>query len=165
MVPTKRRTPFDDPRILDDWMSIHRSYTEGLRLSKRLSYYRLSEQSGCHWSTCRYWIESNIRNSSINRLRAKRIPYSESPRLEERRRHSRLYQHIRHRPDIYLKEVYEDSDTSLSLDEITLRLSKQRGILLRNKTLVAVVTQYEQKMGRKLLTSSDETPSRYYLKG
>ena len=46
MAAPTRRTPFEDEMILQEWEDLHRYYTQDLGLSKRQSYYRISERFG-----------------------------------------------------------------------------------------------------------------------
>jgi hypothetical protein len=146
---------------MKDW---HRHNTEELGMSKRASYRTISKQYGCSWENCRYWLEPKVRASSIRRRKSSRVSYSEDPRVEERRIHSRIYQDIRRNIPHFLLEVYCGRDTALSLDEITLNLARHTNIELRNSTLLKVVAAYEKKHTTKILEENgNHQPPRYRL--
>ena len=159
----ERKTPVDEPGLLQDWIELHRHNTQEVGMSKRQSYYLISKQFGCCWTTPKYWIEPNIRDASIRRLKINRIPYSKNPNMEERRLHSRIYSDLRRNIAEYLKEVYSGRDIALSLDKITDCLHKLTGIEVRNKTLLKIVAQFEQKYGKKILVENRRQPPEYRL--
>lgn len=165
MASKKRRTPADDPKLLDEWLKWHRHNTEELGLSKRASYRMIAKQYGCSaWTTPRHYIEPKVRADSLKKRKASRIPYSEDPRMDQRRTHARVYSDIRRHPDIYLAEVYRGRDTPLSLDEITDCLHKLTSIEMRNKTFLNIVRKYEQKHGRQILNEVQKDDSIVYRK-
>jgi hypothetical protein len=141
----------DDPSILQEWKELHRHYTEELGFSNRRSYTFIGQKYGYSRSGVQYWIEENVRCRSIQRKKETLIPYSNHPRVEERRRHSRVYQHIRRRPDIYLKKAYSGHDAPLTLDQLTSHLFELTGISIGNTTLLKILSRYEQNHGQTLL--------------
>ena len=159
------RTPVDDPKILEEWKELHRHNTEELGMSKRQSYYQIGKQyGGCSWTTPQYWLKPSVRDASIKRLKANRIPYSKNPRIEERRLHSRLYQNIRRNIHCFLREIYCSQEEALSLETITDCLYKLSGVKIRNKTLLKIVSLHEQKYGKKLLVENRTyEPPKYKL--
>lgn len=150
-----------NPAILQDWIELHRHNIEKVGMSKRQSYYLISKQFGCYWTTPKYWIEPNIRDASIRRQKTNRIPYSKDPRINYRRLHSRLYTDIWRNPLIYLKEIYCGRDVAYSLDELTDCLHKLTGVEIRNKTLLKIVSKVEQKYGKKILVENGRQPLEY----
>ena len=154
----KRRTPVDDPAILQDWIELHRHNIEEVGMSKRQSYCLIGKQYGCYWTTPKYWVEPKIRDASIRRINTNRIPYSKDPRVEERRIHSRIYSDLRRQPAEFLKEDYSGRDVEPSLNEITDCLHKLTGIEICNKTLHKIIGCQEQKYGKKILVENGCRP-------
>lgn len=149
----KRRTPADDAQLGPEWREKHRYNVEELGLSNRRSYYRISEEYGCSWTTIRYHTHESARSHSILHKKNTYTPYAKenTTRINYRRTHSQIYSDIRRHPDIYLDEIFPEGDSFLTLDEITLRLANLTGINLRNNTLSKIVKQYEDKTGAPLL--------------
>lgn len=122
-------------------------------MSNHQSHIQISKEYECGFDTCRYWLQENVKRSKNQRTHDADVPYSKSgsKRIKYRKTYVRTAMDIRRNPDIYLDEIFPDADTAFSLDEITDKLHSLTGIMLRNKTLLKAVHQYEKKTGIQIL--------------
>lgn len=158
----KRRTPIDDPKILDEWKEFYKDY-KGMGLSNHQVYKQISARYNCSTETVRIYLRPDERQLKIKRQKKAFVPYKFDPRKEYRRLHNRIYQDIRRNPEIYLKEIYCRRDDAFSLDEITTTLSKLTGIEMRNKTFIRILDHAEKKYGKKILVGNGRELTEYRL--
>jgi hypothetical protein len=131
-------------------------------LSNHQAYVQISTLYHCNHFTVKRWLRPDVRQAHINRQRRSFVPYSKNPRMGYRRLHNVVYQDIRRRPDVYLHVAYCNRATQLTLDELTNRIHRLSGIELRNRTLLKIVNQYEQKHSHMLLVkTTNQKPARY----
>jgi hypothetical protein len=156
----KRRTPVDDPKIVDEWKEFYKEYKD-MGLSDHQVYKQISAHFNCSTETVRIYLRPDVRQLKIKRQKKEFVPYRFDPRKEYRRVHNRIYQDIRRNIEIYLKEIYCRRDDAFSLDEITNTLSKLTGIEMRNKTFIRILDHAEKKYGKKILTENGRQPPKY----
>ena len=163
----KIKTPADDPEILNKWKYLFHYYTNITGMNKWPAMKKIAKEYNVNsTTTIYYWLNKNVRIKTIKEQKDKKRNWKTTHYRIKSATTKHIYRHI----DKYTKQAFIYKNNPLTLDEIILNIREQLinqnkpGILLKNKTLLKLIKNYENKQKQKLLKVIDNCePVRYIL--